>query len=111
MQKILIGVNCELHYSEEDFATILGEVYGHSEEKYYWMDLFIRNHDEINNLRVDEKLHQVMIERNFVVGRDKYENEDRICKIVEIPDGVEWTIKTYDCDVGEYIREKHRTWN
>lgn len=29
-------------------------------------------------------------------------------KVVEIPDGVEWTVKEYDGQ--EWIAEKHRTW-
>jgi len=33
------------------------------------------------------------------------------CKIVEIPDFVEWDIGEYECSGREYVYEKYRKWD
>ena len=37
-------------------------------------------------------------------------NNEKLIKIVEIPDDVEYDVVEFDCGFGEYIAEKHRTW-
>ena len=37
--------------------------------------------------------------------------ESSILKIVEVPDDAKWRVVTCECGPGEYIEEKHRTWN
>ena len=106
MQKILIGTNFELYLGEVEFVNILNEVYGNKTDRE-WIDLFYS--DEFK-FRIDEKLHKVIIDRNFIIPGSGYV-KDQIFKIVEIPDDVQWEIRTYECAVGEYICEKHRTWS
>lgn len=38
-------------------------------------------------------------------------NNSSIIKVVEIPIDVEYEIKDYDCAIGEYIEECHRSWD
>ena len=58
-------------------------------------DLF----DEIS--REDEVLIQIVKE----INNDKY------LKIIDIPFNIEYDIREYECSLGEYISEKHRTWS
>jgi len=105
MQKILIGTNFELDTSDEDFLNILKEVY--SRDDTYWYKYQIDNW-YLTELRTDEKLHKAIIDRNFIIGFAY--GEDKICKIIELEDDIKWDIRNYECDIGEYICEKHRTW-
>jgi hypothetical protein len=106
MQKILIGENFELHCGEVDFVDILNEVYGNKTDRE-WIDLLCS--DEFN-FRIDEKFHKAIIQRNYIIPGSGCV-EDKIFKIIEIPDDIQWEIRNYECAVGEYICEKHRIWN
>ena len=38
-------------------------------------------------------------------------NDDKYLKIIDIPFNIEYDIREYECSLGEYISEKHRTWS
>lgn len=111
MQRILIGSNCTLGCHDDDFLDLLIETYGC--DANYWIKHLINHYNDIENrkLRMDEKLHQIVIKRNYILGKQFYEEEYKTCKIIEVPDDIQWHIEEYNCDVGEYVCENYQTWS
>lgn len=113
MQKILICTN-NLFCIHKNIIKFLNEVYGEHNRKY-WNDISCIDWD--HKIRTDEKLHKAIKRNDFKIlqGIDLSKSEYYFeFKIVEIPDNIEWDIDLfyeYDEPNGEYISEKHRTWN
>jgi hypothetical protein len=93
MQKIVINV-CHGGFGLSDTAQLKYlELAGYNIPEYHW---------EI--ARDNTYLVQV-VEQMGAVASARYSK----LKVVEIPDGVEWTIMEYDGS--EWVAEKHRTWS
>jgi len=106
-QKILIGENCTLNYIDTDYTVI---------REYLNMDIKELNdlhmNDNFDKFRTDEKLHKIVIDNNFIIGKSNWsDEEDYKVKIIEIPDNIEWDIRQPECEISEYICEKHRIWS
>ena len=56
-------------------------------------------------------LQEVSREDSDLIEIVKSMNNDNSLKVVDIPINVEYTIEEYNCNNGEYISEKHRTWS
>ena len=106
MQRILIGEDCDI-YMGEHFVQILNKAYGFKTNDE-WYSTWIKDMDNfILTCRTDDLVLQAVEDLQFktsdYVTTYKY-------KIIEIPDDVEWYVRSEECSNGEYISEKHRTW-
>jgi len=107
MQKILIGINCELEYHCDEYMEIVKSIYGEHDFDY-WFNFFYHE-QKGNNLRINPKIQQAIIDKNYIIGR--FWEEDMKCKIVEIPDDVDWDVGSQECSCDEYVYETYRIWS
>jgi len=113
MQKVLIMTDSYLGCA--DLAYFLSNELGETYEQ--WYEKFLENENEI---RTDIKIQELLASKNFTINTIKndedlqpigYNDEEVHFKIVEIPEGIEWHSCQYECAVGEYICENHKTWS
>lgn len=108
MQRIIIGKNFFLGCYEEEWVKFLIEILGN--DYNYWRNYEIDNcNNDLKKLRQNVKLIEEIEKRNGIIGCNQW--DDIECKIITIPDEVKWGVGIYDCSGGEYIYEKHRTWD
>lgn len=88
--------NKEIYYAfylTENVGTVIEEFNDELESKMiYEFDMFEDREDKI------------------LIDIAKEINNEKLIKIVEIPDDVEYDVIQYECGFSEYIAEKHRTW-
>ena len=103
MKKVLIGVNTFLNCNENLIKILTKETDRNCD---YWIKNMVEDAD---GFRTKEEVHRAVKKYNFIIGESFGEVEK--VKIVEIPDGVEWFVTDFECNVGEYVCEKYRTWS
>lgn len=111
MQKILVGENCFLDSTNDGFINWLAEIFGNS---YNYYRQYLIENDDISHLRTDPKVVQKAIDNNYIIRQEVMglfgSIEALKCKIIEIPDDVDWDIGFYKYTNREYVYERYRKW-
>jgi hypothetical protein len=118
MQRILIGVNRIFDNWYSEATTILIEEYLKiHEDNIIFREL---NNEELEKLvirmRTNDSLCDAISKKPqskhgfFIIGKDKFWNEDIYVKIVEVPDNVRWHICQHEHALGEHVCEDYRIW-
>lgn len=74
------------------------------------LDKIVYDEDYINLISRWDILDDISREDKDLIDIAREINDESIIKIVDIPANVDYYVKKYECDFGEYIVEKHREW-